>query len=111
MIDINTAAVYWLCPDPADMRKGRDKLASIVREKMNANPIHGENAFIFYSKDLRMIKILHHDLTGYEMYIKWFEDGKMLKPVFEQIRCRHTITKSQLLLLMTGVVQTTLRII
>lgn len=110
MIDINTASVYWLCPEPADMRKGRDRLAVLIREKMQANPNDGTHAFVFYSKDLRTVKVLHRDFTGYEMYIKWFDDARMLKPIFEQVRERHSITASQLLLLMSGV-QSTIRIV
>lgn len=111
MIDLNTASVYWLCPEPVDMRKGRDRLASYVREKMGTDPVNGSNAFIFYSKSLKVVKILHHDFTGYEVYTKWFDDGKFLKPVFSSIRQRHAITKSQLLLLLTGAVQTKIAIL
>lgn len=106
MIDLNTASVYWLCPEPIDMRKGRDRLAAFVRDKMGSDPINGSNAFIFYSKNLRVVKILHHDFSGYELYTKWFDDGKFLKPVFSAIRQKHMITKSQMLLLLTGVVHT-----
>lgn len=108
MIDLNTAAVYWLCSEPMDMRKGRDKLAAFVRDKMGSDPVNGSQAFIFYSKDLRKVKILHHDFSGYELYTKWFDDGKFLKPVFSSISQKHSITKSQLLLFLTGAVQTRL---
>lgn len=108
MIDLNTASVYWLCPEPIDMRKGRDRLAAFARDKMGSDPINGSNAFIFYSKNLRVVKILHHDFSGYELYTKWFDDGKFLKPVFSAIRQKHSITKSQLLLFLTGAVQTRL---
>lgn len=110
MIDLNTATHYWLFPEPIDMRKGRDRLAALVREGLEINPFIGTNAFIFYSKNLRTVKILHHDTTGYEVYTKWFDDGKFLKPVFSTIKARHTITRTQLLLFLTGAVQTKLRI-
>lgn len=110
MLDLNTAANYWLFPEPVDMRKGRDKLAALVRERLETNPINGADAFIFYSKDLRTVKILHHDFSGYEIYSKWFDNGKFLKPVFRTIRKRHTITRSQLLLFLSGAVQTQIAI-
>lgn len=110
MIDLNTASVWWMCPGPTDMRKDKDGLCDVVRERMGADPANGMHAFIFYSKDLRKVKILHHDISGYEIYKKWFDNGKFLKPVFEEIRCKHTITRSQLLLFLTGAVQTKLRI-
>lgn len=110
MIDLNTASAFWLCPEPVDMRKGRDSLAAVVRERMKSDPINGMHAFIFFSKNLKTVKILHHDATGYEVYTKWFDEGKFLRPVFEQIRTRHTITRTQLYLFLTGAVQTKIRI-
>lgn len=110
MIDLNTASTYWLCPEPVDMRKGRDKLANVVRDKMKSNPLNGSHAFIFYAKNLKTVKILHHDYTGYEIYTKWFDDGKFLRPVFEEMREKHTVSRTQLILFLTGAVQTKLKI-
>ena len=64
-----------------DMRKG---LARIIREVMKRNPLCYDEAFIFYSKDYRKVKILHYDLNGYVLYEKWFDEGRFLKPVFEE---------------------------
>jgi len=49
------------------MRNGREGLAGIVREVMVHNPKCYDEAFIFYSKDYRKVKILHYDLNGYPM--------------------------------------------
>lgn len=87
-----------------------DAEASIVRERFGKDPRMGSRAFIFFSKDLRKVKILHYSLTGYEIYIKWFDNGKCLRPVFSKIAKTHTITRSQLLLLLTGAVRKDLRI-
>ena len=42
------------------MRKGFEGLANIVREAMGQNPLDYNQAFIFYSKDYRKVKILHY---------------------------------------------------
>lgn len=110
MLDLNTASEYWISAEPTDMRKGRDSLASIVREKFRKDPKMGSRAFIFYGKSLETIKILHYSVTGYEMYTKWFDDGKCIRPVFSKIASTHTITRSQLLLLLTGAVKKNMRI-
>lgn len=110
MFDLNSASRYWILEDPTDMRKSKNTLASLVRDTTGKDPVCGSNAFIFYSKNLRTVKVLHHDFTGYELYVKWFDDGKFLKPVFNTISKTHIITKSQLLLLLTGAVQTKLKI-
>lgn len=110
MLDLNTAREYWISAEPTDMRKGRDSLASLVREKFGKDPRNGTRAYIFYSKSLRSVKILHYSITGYEIYSKWFDDNKCMKPVFTQIAATHTITRSQLMLLLTGTVRRTLKI-
>ena len=110
MLDLNTAGEYWISAEPTDMRKGRDSLASIVRQKFGKDPRVGSRAFIFYGKSLRTIKILHYSPSGFEMYVKWFDDGKCLRPVFGKISSTHTITRSQLLLLITGSVKTSIKI-
>ena len=53
--------------------------ASIVRTAMEHNPKNYNEAFIFYSKDYRKVKILHYDINGWVMYSKWFTDGKFLQ--------------------------------
>ncbi len=67
------------------MRKGRDGLSGIVREEMKHNPKHYDEAFIFYSKDYKKVKMLYYDSNGYVMYQKWFDNGRFLKPEFQKI--------------------------
>ena len=110
MLDLNTAQEYWISSGHTDMRKGRDSLASIVRQQFGKDPKTGMRAYIFYAKNLRTIKILHYTVTGYEMYVKWFDDGKALKPEFSKMKTSHTITRSQLLLLLNGAVKRKLKI-
>ncbi len=90
------------------MRKGREGLARIVREVMGMNPREYNNAYIFYSKDYRKVKILHYDINGYVMYEKWFDSGKFLKPTFEECKLSHHITRETLILLLSTAVQTRL---
>ncbi len=92
------------------MRKGRDSLASVVRQKFGKDPKMGMRAYIFYAKNLKTIKILHYTVTGYEMYVKWFDDYKTMKPEFSKMKTTHTITRSQLLLLLNGAVRPKLKI-
>lgn len=48
---------------------------------------------------------LHYDLNGYVIYQKWFDDGKMLKPKFMEIKSCHLITREQVTLLVSNAVQ------
>ena len=92
------------------MRNGREGLAGIVREVMGHNPKCYDEAFIFYSKDYRKVKILHYDLNGYVMYQKWFDNGKFLKPEFAKILNCHEICRETLILLLSTAIQTKIAI-
>ena len=76
MINFTSKTRYYISSNPTDMRNGREGLAGIVREVMGHNPKCYDEAFIFYSKDYKKVKILHYDLNGYVMYQKWFDNGK-----------------------------------
>ena len=92
------------------MRKGREGLAGVVREVMCHNPKCYDEAFIFYSKDYKKVKILHYDLNGYVMYQKWFDNGKFLKPEFTRIHKSHEISRETLILLLATAIQTKIAI-
>ena len=67
---------------------------------MERNPLCYDEAFIFYSKDYKKVKILHYDLNGYVMYEKWFDDGRFLKSSFEECKSSHRISRETLILLL-----------
>ncbi len=106
MLNFTSRTTYYLSFTPTDMRNGREGLAGIIREKMQHDPYSYDEAFIFYSKDYRKVKILHYDINGFVLYQKWFDDGKFLKPRFlEAARC-HKISRETLILLLSTSVQT-----
>ena len=86
---------------PTDMRKGYEGLASIVRDVMGHNPRNYNEAFVFYSKDYRKVKILHYDINGWVLCSKWFTDGKFLKPEFEECKITHELSRETLILIMS----------
>lgn len=110
MIDVDSVTYFFISPKPVDMRKGRDKLAAVIRELLGKDPRNGTQAYIFYSKDYKTVKIFHRDYCGIEIYQKWFENGRMLKPEFRTIARTHAVSRSQLRLLLAGAVQATLKI-
>lgn len=64
MLNFTSRTTYYLSSTPTDMRNGREGLAGIIREKMQHDPYSYDEAFIFYSKDYRKVKILHYDING-----------------------------------------------
>lgn len=69
-----------------------------------------DDAFIFYSKDLKKVKILHYDINGFVIYAKWFDDGRFLSPYFKEARRCHRISRELLILLLSTSVQTRITI-
>ena len=59
MINFRSSIAYYISSTPTDMSKGREGLARIIREVMQRNPLSYDEAFIFYSRDYRKVKILH----------------------------------------------------
>ena len=51
MLNFKSNITYYLSSIPTDMRKGREGLAEVVREKMQRDPYIYGDAFIFYSKN------------------------------------------------------------
>ena len=105
MLHFTDRTKYFLNSHPTDMRKGCEGLANIVRTAMEHNPRNYDEAFIFYSKDYRKVKILHYDINGWVMYSKWFTDGKFLQPKFEECKKCHEISRQILTLLLSTSVQ------
>ncbi len=110
MLNFTSRTTYYLSSLPTDMRKGREGLAGIVREALQRDPYSYNEAFIFYSKDLRKVKILHYDLNGFVIYEKWFDDGRFLSPYFKEVRRCHRISRELLILLLSTSVQTRIAI-
>lgn len=81
MINFDSRTKFFMKSTPTDMRKGYEGLASTVRDVMGHNPRNYNEAFVFYSKDYRKVKILHYDINGWVLCSKWFTDGKFLKPL------------------------------
>lgn len=101
MISFDSRTKFLMKSTPTDMRKGYEGLASIVRDVMGHNPRNYNEAFVFYSKDYRKVKILHYDINGWVLCSKWFTDGKFLKPEFEECKITHELSRETLILIMS----------
>ena len=110
MLNFTSKTKYYLSSNPTDMRKGREGLAGVVREVMQRDPYEYGEAFIFYSKDMRKVKILHYDMNGFVLYEQWFDDGRFLCPYFREARRCHRVSREVLILLLSTSVQTKLAI-
>lgn len=100
MIDLNTVNNIYLYPGYIRMHCGIDGLVSLVMHKLGRDPYDG-SLFVFCNKARTLIKILHFEHSGFWIYYKRFETGKIKWPMSIYDQC---ITRSDLKMLLQGMV-------
>lgn len=79
MLSLPSALHIYLAVEPADMRKGFDGLAQLVREQIAQDPLSGQ-LFVFRNRRRDRIKILYWDRDGYALWYKRLEKGTFRFP-------------------------------
>ena len=79
MLSLPAALRIFLAVEPADMRKGFDGLAQLVRERIAEDPLSG-HLFVFRNKRRDRIKILYWDRDGFALWYKRLEKGTFRFP-------------------------------
>jgi len=79
MLPANTR--FFLYADPADMRRGFDRLASMVEEEAGWDPLAGHAAYLFVNRRADRLKMLLWDGDGYLLCYKRLEAGRFAFPL------------------------------
>ena len=74
MLSFPPAVRIWLALAPADLRKGFDALAELVRQHLRDDPLSG-HVFVFRNRRSDRIKLLYWDTDGFVIVYKRLETG------------------------------------
>jgi transposase len=74
MLSLSHCQRIYLARACADMRKGFDGLAALVRERLGKDPLSGD-AFVFVGRKRSMLKILLWDVSGFWLATRRLERG------------------------------------
>ena len=96
----NRLAVFAWC-EPADMRKGFETLAAIVREQVGLDPLSGA-LFLFTNKQRTHAKVIYFDGSGMCLFSKRLAKGRFVA-LWEHAKHRSIkLSKSELDLFLEG---------
>ena len=85
------------------MRKGFDSLSGLVRNEYNLDPLTGD-VFVFFSRHLNKIKILHWQGDGFAIFSKRLEKGTFETPKTDSATGAIEISSDQLQFILKGIV-------
>lgn len=104
MLSFGSRQVY-LANKSCDMRWGVHRLSSWIESQPKLKPFAGD-LFVFLSKDLKRVKILVWEITGYWLCSKKLEGGRFVRPVNgNPAGCQSTmaISAAELAMLLEGI--------
>src|ERR1051325_8563175 len=74
MLSFPPTVRIWLSLAPADLRKGFDALAELVRQHLRDDPLSG-HVFVFRNRRGDRIKLLYWDTDGFVFVYRGLEAG------------------------------------
>ena len=107
-LDQGLGARIWLSTAPADMRKGFDSLAALVREHLGHDPLSG-HLFLFVGRHRDRIKILYWDRDGFALWYKRLEEGTFRLPSAKSVGASVELKASELAMLLAGIDLTSIK--
>lgn len=102
MLNFPPAVHIWLALAPADLRKGFDALAELVRQHLRDDPLSG-HVFVFRNRRGDRIKLLYWDSDGYVIVYKRLEVGIFRFPAAAEGQTSVTVRAAELAMLLDGV--------
>ncbi len=105
-LDVGAGVRIYLCTATADMRKGFDSLAALVRDHLGHDPLSG-HLFLFVGRRKDRLKLLYWDHDGYALWYKRLEVGTFRLPRAKSIEVE--LTAGELAMLLAGIDLTSIK--
>jgi transposase len=102
MLSFPPTVRIWLCTQWADLRRGFDGLAEMVRQHLRQDPLSG-HLFVFRNRRGDRVKILYWDEDGFVIVYKRLEEGTFRFPAVTQGQQGVTLRAAELAMLLDGV--------
>ncbi len=74
-----TSVRIWLATRPTDLRQSFDRLAELVRQQLQGDPLSGQ-LFVFRNRRADRVKLLYWDEDGFVILYKRLEAGTFRFP-------------------------------
>lgn len=100
MLSLPSALRIFVAVEPADMRKGFDGLAQLVRDVIAQDPLSG-HLFVFRNRRRDRVKILYWDRDGFAIWMKRLEKGTFHFPEAKQGRIE--VTPAEMAAVLEGI--------
>jgi transposase len=100
VLSLPSALRIFLAVEPADMRKGCDGLAQLVRDLIAQDPFAG-HLFVFRNRRRDRIKILYWDRDGFALWYKRLEKGTFRFPEAKEGRIE--VTPAEMAAVLEGI--------
>lgn len=101
-LDETVGQRIWLQAEPADMRRGFDRLAEMARQVTGEDPLSG-HLFLFRSRRGDRLKILAWEGDGYVLWYKRLEQGVFRLPAPGAGQRSLELRASELAMLLDGI--------
>lgn len=102
MLSFPPTVRIWLCTKAADLRRGFDGLAEMVRQHLGEDPLSG-HLFVFRNRRADRVKILYWDEDGFVIVYKRLEEGVFRFPAAGEGAAGVTLRAAELAMLLDGV--------
>ena len=107
-LDRDLGVRLYLATAPADMRKGFDTLAAMVKDLLRADPLSG-HLFLFVSRGKDRLKVLYWDTDGFAIWYKRLEEGTFRVPAARGPAPSVELKASELAMLLEGIDLTSIK--